>query len=86
MAKVKTTRSPGRPEGSANVSPDQSEVRLSRCKKCDSTDREAYFGTPFELEYAGLKDGKPYTHIVQKRTRCKNCGQHRRDIVHENRK
>lgn len=82
----RTKRTAGRPEGSANVKLDQVVVCLSRCKKCDSTDRDPYFGTPFELEYSGEHDGKPYTHVVQKRTRCKSCGQHRRDISYENRR
>ena len=62
-------RSPGRPEGSPNVKADQSEVVLSRCAKCGSTEREPYFGTPFEVPFAGEKDGKPYTHVVKKRTK-----------------
>ena len=79
-------RSPGRPEGSPNVKADQSEVVLSRCAKCGSTEREPYFGTPFEVPFAGEKDGKPYTHVVKKRTKCSVCGQHRRDMIYENRK
>ena len=86
MATAKQKRSPGRPEGSPTVKLDQSEVCLSRCKKCESTDREPYFGTPFELQFLGERNGKPYTHVVQKRTRCKACGQQRRDIVYENRR
>lgn len=85
MSEPKKKRSPGRPEGSPNVKPDQSEVTLSRCK-CGSTDRERYFGTPFELAYRGEKNGKPYTHVVKKRTKCKACGQQRLDIIYENRK
>lgn len=92
-AKPKTTASPkpnaetkaGRPEGSPNVQRDSGEVQLSRCKKCDSTDREKYFGTPTEFAIAGVKDGKPYTHIVRKRTKCSNCGQQRLDSFYENR-
>lgn len=86
MSTPKPKRSPGRPDGSQNVKLDQSEVQLSRCKKCESTDREPYFGTPFELPFLGEHNGKPYTHVIQKRTRCKACGQQRRDIVYENRK
>ena len=86
MSTAKTKRSPGRPEGSPNVKPDQSHVQLSRCRKCDSTERGPYFGTPFELPFLGDHEGKPYTHVVQKRTRCKACGQQRRDIVYENRR
>lgn len=80
----RTTKT-GRPQGSGNVKRDAGEVKLSRCKKCDSTDREKYFGTPTEFEITGIKDGQEYTHIVRKRTKCKACGQQRLDSFYENR-
>lgn len=82
---TKSTKKPGRPENSPNVERDHGEVKLSRCKKCDSTDREKYFGTPLEYPIGGVHDGLPYTHVVRKRTKCANCGQQRMDAFYENR-
>lgn len=75
----------GRPQGAPNI---KSEVDVvpSSCKKCGSTERSAYFGTPQVQEFNGVHDGKPYTHIVRKRCTCSNCGQNRFDRSYENRK
>ena len=62
---------------------DVSEVTLSRCKKCDSTEREAYFGTPIVHDIAGIHNGREYNRKVMKRTRCKACGQQRLDAFFE---
>lgn len=58
----------------------------SACPKCRSTEREPYFGAPLEQEFSGTRpNGQAYTHIVRRRTRCKNCGQARIDRTYENR-
>lgn len=64
-----------------------SQGKLTRCRKCDSTEREKYFGTPTVFEITGVdEDGKAYNRKVMKRTRCKACGQQRLDSFFELRK
>lgn len=76
----------GRPAGRKNAEYDSAEGELTRCGKCGSTDREAYFGDPIVQEFSGVDEaGRPYTHIVRRRTRCRNCGQLRIDMHKENR-
>lgn len=60
-------------------------VDAPRCPTCGSSDREPYFGV-VETEFAGLHDGLEYTHVINRRTVCKNCGQTRIDRTYENRK
>jgi hypothetical protein len=65
--------------------PEQSVSQPSRCKKCGSTRREPYHGRK-ELEFSGQdKEGKPFTHVVWRRTSCSDCGQARVDRHYENR-
>lgn len=57
----------------------------TRCPSCGSTEREPYNNTR-EHDFAGLDDhGRPYTHVVWRRTRCRACGQSRDDRFRENR-
>lgn len=52
---------------------------------CGSTEREPYFNVR-ERAIAGVdQEGKPFTHVVWRRTRCKTCGQTRDDKTFENR-
>jgi len=74
----------GRPEKSKTVKRDQCEVHPSRCA-CGSTERKPYTGTPHVQEYSGINNGKEYTHIVRRVTKCARCGQARRDLSYENR-
>lgn len=61
------------------------KVETSRCTVCGSTEREPYFGV-VETEYMGVTpEGDHYTHIVRRRTRCRNCLQCRVDCSFENR-
>lgn len=74
----------GRPAGATNIT-DIVPAEPSRCTVCGSTDREAYSNYT-DLEQHGVTSaGKPFTHIVWRSTRCRACGQARRDITHENR-
>lgn len=57
-----------------------------QCPKCGSTERTNYNGTKEREIHGTLRDGTSYTHIVWKRCRCKQCGQSRVEIFHENRK
>lgn len=70
----------GRPKGATTKRPPQSEAPASRCIKCHSTERSAYFNHR-EVKVAGLnaQTGEPYTSIVIRRTKCLCCGQHRDD-------
>lgn len=65
--------------------PDVVVTSVTRCQKCGSTDREPYAGT-VTRPIAGLDaGGKPFTHVIWRRTRCTACGQARIDRHHENR-
>jgi hypothetical protein len=62
------------------------DVGLSRCRKCQCTERSPYTNTT-EREIGGVTaDGRPYTHILWRSTKCLNCGQCRRDRCFENRR
>lgn len=76
---------PGRPKDAKTQPREQSVAAPSRCKKCGSTERSKYIGRPNITEYAGTRNGEPYTHVVRRRTKCSACGQSRFDISHENR-
>ena len=71
MAKKKTGRANG---------------KKTRCPNCDSTTRLPYEGTTTREISGKDEDGKPYTHVVWRRTRCKKCNQARIDRTFENRK
>jgi hypothetical protein len=59
------------------------EVALSSCKSCGSTRRSQYVNRR-EHEYSGTtSDGRPYTKVVWRRTRCLDCGQVRDDKTYE---
>ena len=72
-------KKPGRPKGSKNQRCPAVDVTPSRCPKCGSTRRSAYSGSPRIVTHAGVHEGKPFTHVVFRRTRCLDCGQCRVD-------
>ena len=73
----KTAKSgPGRPEGTANRRYDVVEGRLTACKKCGSTERSPYQGSPEELRQE-FSDGVVVT--TWHKCVCLACGQHRKD-------
>ncbi len=76
----------GRPKGAANKNYEHATAEPTRCKKCGSTERSPYFGV-YTQAFAGVRDGQPYTHIVRRKTFCRNpdCGQLRIDTAYENR-
>ena len=74
----------GRPQGSTNKQVDQATAEVSTCRMCQSTRRAPYMNK-VEQQIAGVRNGKPFTHIVWRRTRCLDCGQHRSDVTWENR-
>lgn len=62
------------------------EASASRCPRCDSTERSEYHGTT-ERQISGTDStGKPYTHVIWRRTTCTACGQQRVDRSYQNRK
>jgi predicted Zn-ribbon and HTH transcriptional regulator len=69
----------GRPAGARTVDRPAADVLPSSCPKCGSTNREPYSGQPREFKYAGEHEGRPYTRIVYRSTRCRDCGQARVD-------
>jgi hypothetical protein len=74
----------GRPQGRANIERVEAVGVVSRCPKCDSTEREAYSRNRTIVQaVAGAVEpgtGKPVTHMIFRTTKCLTCGQHRRDI------
>ena len=65
--------------------PDVVPTSKTRCPKCASTDRVAYFGVVTREIHGVDETGQPYTHVVWRRTRCKACDQTRIDRHRENR-
>lgn len=53
------------------------------CKKCGSTERIDL--STEEREIRTQVKGRPITHAIWRRSVCANCGQHRRELFHENR-
>lgn len=87
MSKKAEAKKPGRPPGSENREYDYVPAEPTRCRVpgCGSTERAPYHH-PTEHEIAGVdNEGKPYTHVVWRRTHCLACGQHRVDKWFENR-
>lgn len=75
----------GRPKGSKNRRLPHAHAETTRCPACGSTRRAKYVNRN-EHEFAGTdSDGRPYTHVVKRRTSCLDCGQHRIDRHFENR-
>ena len=75
----------GRPKGSRTQPRDHQTVEPSRCPHCGSTEREAYSQTTSQ-EFAGeTPAGDPFTHIVRRWTRCRDCGSPRVDRTFERR-
>lgn len=79
------TKPKGRPRGSKNVERDECDVIASRCKRCGSSRRKPYQSDPTTLAAAGTDPitGASYTHVIWRRTACKDCGQARIDKCYE---
>lgn len=84
MAKRKPKKPKGRPRGSKTQNLEVTEAALTYCPKCDSTNRMPYTNRT-ELAYRGIREGRRYTHVITRRTRCADCGQARFDKHFENR-
>lgn len=72
----------GRPPGRKTSDRPVSDVQLSRCHKCGSTDRVVYGKEGHTTRIPGQgKDpnGNDYTAVLLSPTRCKACGQTRFD-------
>lgn len=74
----------GRPTGAKTNKAPPVTGEKTRCPACGSTDRDPYFAT-VEHAIEGIRDGRPHTHIVWRRTKCRDCGQIRQDRCYENR-
>jgi hypothetical protein len=63
----------------------QAQSMPSQCpnKDCRSTRRGPYRSREVQA-FAGEHNGRPYTHIVRRRTVCLDCGQARIDRSYEN--
>ena len=73
----------GRPVGSKTSDPDLVDTVATRCKVCGCTDRAPYYETT-RIDGEGLApDGRPYTRVVLRKTKCEGCQQHRIDRWYE---
>lgn len=80
----KTTRSgAGRPVGSKTEDRPVVTTILTRCLKCDSTDRVPYRAKNTIEGFGIAPDGKPYTAVNLRPTKCNSCGQCRIDREYE---
>lgn len=77
------TNTPGRPVGARNKQLEHADGELTRCK-CGSTRRASYFNRQVQTLVGLDAKGRPYTHLVKRRTACLDCGQHRVDRHYEN--
>jgi hypothetical protein len=79
QAAIEAAKRPGRPPGPAPVR-DVVVVQISKCKKCGSTRRSPYVKKQ-ELPYNGKSpvDGSDCSKVVNRPTKCLDCGQHRVD-------
>jgi len=75
----------GRPAGAKSVTRDVVHVALPTCKKCGSTERDAYRLVVERAAPGVTREGLEYTHVCHRRTRCQACGQHRVEIHYERR-
>lgn len=64
--------------------PEHTAVPNLPCSACGSQRRTPDVQTN-EAEYAGLDQGKPFTHIVWLQSQCSDCGQTRMKRVFEDR-
>jgi len=60
-------------------------VATSRCPSCGSTQRGPYYGTTVNAVPGLDSSGNAYTHVVRRRTKCKNCGARRIDRTFDQR-
>lgn len=79
------TKTKGRPKGSKTTNLETAEGLLTQCPNCRSTNRTPYTNRT-ELAFAGIRDGKHFTHVITRRTSCADCGQARFDKHFENRR
>lgn len=76
----------GRPKGAKTTNSSQAEAVATQCPKCGSSSREPYYATITKAIAGVLADGRKYTHVVWRRTRCRDCSQQRVDKTFENKK
>ena len=84
MGKKKAVKR-GRPKGSRNRNVDVVEVIESRCEKCGSGERENYINKRTLPLSGRTMDGRLYTSVTWRRTRCLKCGQWRDDKTYDDR-
>jgi hypothetical protein len=83
VTETAANRGPGRPPGPTPEKIPEVVAHLTRCKKCNSTERAPYYGT-VTREISGVaQDGGDFNKVTWKRTKCENCQQARTDVFHE---
>ncbi len=82
-SKADRRRGRGRPIGARTEVKPVVTVESSRCPSCFSTERAAYSNTcPRELS-GQTPDGKPFSRVIWRHTRCLKCGSSRIDKFYE---
>jgi len=76
-AKAKPRKPPAKPQTSEPPPP------VTQCRKCGSTERADLRTLTKEIRTEVR--GRPITHCTWRTSKCTACGQHRRDLIHENR-
>ena len=83
MSTRKPPRGRGRPVGSQTQEKPIVAVQLSRCPDCGSTERAKY-SNRCEKELSGqTPDGKPFSRVIWRHTKCLTCGASRIDKFFE---
>lgn len=73
----------GRPTGAKTIDRGVVTVIRSRCVSCNSTERSRYPANNRVEGYGIAPDGKPYTAVNLRPTKCLTCGQCRTDREYE---
>jgi hypothetical protein len=82
---IKQTVKRGRPVGAKTAERDVVLVLPAACVRCHSTERAPYDKIRERAISGRTTDGRPYTHVVWRKTRCRACGQARVERHYEHR-
>lgn len=76
-------KKPGRPKGAKTQPRETVPAALSRCPRCQSTDRGPYTFARRVPHSGWTPEGEPFSEVVFRTTRCASCGQARIDRSYE---
>lgn len=73
------TTKKGRPQGAKTADRPVVDTVETRCSSCGSTERTPYHDKREVIGDGVAPDGKPYSAVTLRPTKCVTCGQHRID-------